>query len=126
MRRCHWRACGTPPIARAPAQVGPGHREPTFDLAENTITLRDVDVDKQLPSEVIEVIQLGVGPLDLEASTNDDWLQATVSTAAVVLVLRPPARTEPGHSHHPRPSLRHGSAPSRQSGRTATIGARAC
>jgi hypothetical protein len=81
------RVRATPRHARAPAAMRPG--EPTFALAENTITVRDVEPDEQLPPEIIEVVQLGNAPLDLDASTNDDWLQATVSTAAVVVELRP-------------------------------------
>ncbi len=78
-----------PQVARAPSGERYRANEPTFALAENIITLRDVELDEQLRPEVVEVIQLGDAALDLVARTEDDWLQATVSTDGVIVVLRP-------------------------------------
>src|SRR5919197_667576 len=78
-----------PVIARVPPAGQARSSEPTFALAENTITLRDVEPDEQLAPELVEVIQLADEPLDLVARTDDDWLQATVSTDGVVVTLRP-------------------------------------
>src|SRR5207249_856175 len=78
-----------PAISRA---VPPGERrplEPTFALAENIITLRDVELGEQLSPELIEVIKLGDDPIELTADTEDEWLQPTVSTRGVVVTLRP-------------------------------------
>jgi hypothetical protein len=78
-----------PRVARAPSGQRYRLNEPTFALAENIITLRDVELDEQLRPEVVEVIQLGDAPLDLVARTDDEWLSATVSTDGVIVVLRP-------------------------------------
>jgi hypothetical protein len=78
-----------PALARVPSTGHPRSTEPTFALAENTITLRDVEPDEQLPPEVIEVIQLGDDPLDLVARSDDQWLEATVTAAGLTVALRP-------------------------------------
>jgi hypothetical protein len=83
------RVRAAPAIARVPPAGHARSREPTFALAENTITLRDVEPDEQLAPELVEVIQLADRPLDLVARTDDDWLQATVSTDGVIVMLRP-------------------------------------
>jgi hypothetical protein len=78
-----------PALARVPTTGHPRSTEPTFALAENTITLRDVEPDEQLPPEVIEVIQLGDDPLDLVARSDDQWLETTVTAAGLTVALRP-------------------------------------
>lgn len=78
-----------PAIARA---VPPGDRrpiEPTFALAENTITLHDVEDGEQLRPELVEAIKLGDDPIELTADTDDEWLQPTVSARGVIVGLRP-------------------------------------
>ena len=78
-----------PRVGRTPPDGQPRTTEPTFALAENTITLRDVELDEELQPEVIEVIKLGDAALDLIARAEDDWLHATVSNEGIVVVLRP-------------------------------------
>jgi Caspase domain len=78
-----------PVIARAVPEGQARSHEPTFALAENTITLRDIEPDEPLAPEVVDVIQLGDEPLDLVARTDNDWLETTVSEDKVTVVLRP-------------------------------------
>ncbi len=91
----HYRFAGD---AVVPLARGSGSHDrsdqPTFAIAENVITVLDVDADERPRSELVEVIPFGDTPLDLMASTADDWLQATASTGGVSVVLRP----RPGHS----------------------------
>ncbi len=98
--RLHYRFDGDAviPLARVHAAARAGSRdrkvEPTFALAENVLTVRDVAVAEAPRSELVEVIPFGGTPLDLMASTADDWLQATVSTDGVRVVVQP----RPGHN----------------------------
>lgn len=78
-----------PALARVPPEGQARSSEPTFALAENTITLRDVAPDEQLAPERVEVIQLGDQPLDLVVRTDADWLDATASADGITVVLRP-------------------------------------
>ncbi len=78
-----------PQVLEMAAEGRSRSNEPTFALAENTITLRDVELDEHLAPEVVEVIKIGDGALDLAARSDDDWLQATASTDKVIVELRP-------------------------------------
>jgi hypothetical protein len=76
----------TPAIAKVPP---PGYRpEPSFTLAENVITLRDVDPDERLRPETVEIYRLGA-ELDCVAETDDGWLRPYVQGERLVIELYP-------------------------------------
>jgi hypothetical protein len=77
----------TPAIG--PVLPGTGAHEAPFALAENVITLRDVDPDERLAPETVEIYPLGQAEVDCVAETGSDWLRAEVVNRWVVVHLQP-------------------------------------
>jgi Caspase domain len=78
----------TPVIGTKPSPPTP-RSEPPFALAENVITLRNVDPDERLAPETVEIYPLGDAGIDCVAETSSDWLRAQVVDRWVVIHLEP-------------------------------------
>jgi hypothetical protein len=63
--------------------------QPSFALAETYIAHRDVGPGEQLRDERIDILDFADQPLDLVAETDDEWIEAILSTSQLVVRLRP-------------------------------------
>jgi hypothetical protein len=78
-----------PQLTRVPPEAKPRTSEPTFALAENVITLRDVEPDEQLSPEQIDLLTLTDDRVDLVATTKEAWLQPSIAEGQLTIQLHP-------------------------------------